>query len=101
MSDSYGMFTKQGNKRIAKILAPLQADPRHSEVMAVIEEYLEFAYHRAPNTMKEASDTAVREAVFSDVMAAVGEWGIADTLWKMADDRVFNRGAAARRPHRD
>jgi len=84
------MFTKQGNKRIAKIMAPLQAKPKHLEVMAVIEEYLEFAYHRTPKTMKEASDTAVREAVFSDVMAAVGDWSTADTLWRMADDQVFS-----------
>lgn len=90
MSDSYGMFTKQGNQRIAKILVPLQSEPKHVEVMEVIVAYLEFAYYRTPKTMREASDTAVREAVFLDVMAAVGDWATADTLWKMADDQVFN-----------
>lgn len=90
-NNSYGMFTKQGNQRIAKILAPLQNTPKHIEVLGVIAAYLEFAYHRTPKTMKEASDTAVREAVFSDVLAAVGDWATADTLWKMADDQVFDR----------
>ena len=92
MSNNYGMFTKQGNQRIAAIMVPLKEKPSHDEVVKVIATYLKFAYRRTRKTMLEASDTAVREAVFSDVQDAVGgNWSTADTLWQQAEERVFCR----------